>query len=132
MKPAPPVTRMFFTSSSASNLVLPTKIGACFDSSSATYDRGLSMVEFRRAGSQLVSGECTCIRGGDIRLTPLAPYGAGSSASGLWTAVIVEWRSVAAIHKERDFSSGASSATSEIARRVIYTSCILMSDKFVL
>jgi hypothetical protein len=53
MKPAPPVTRMFFASSSASNLVLPTKIGACLDSSSATYDRGFSMVEFRRAGSQL-------------------------------------------------------------------------------
>jgi hypothetical protein len=48
-------------------------------------------------------GKCTCIRGGDIRLTPLAPFGEGSSASGLWTAVIVEWRSVAAIHKERDF-----------------------------
>jgi hypothetical protein len=57
MKPAPPVTRMFFASSSASNLVLPTKIGACFDSSSATYDRGFSMVEFRRAGSRLVFGE---------------------------------------------------------------------------
>lgn len=30
MKPAPPVIMMFFTSGRGSNLVLPLRIGACF------------------------------------------------------------------------------------------------------
>jgi hypothetical protein len=34
IKPAPPVTRMFFASGNGSNLVLPSNTGACFHSSS--------------------------------------------------------------------------------------------------
>lgn len=46
MKPAPPVTRMFFASGRGSNLVVPVRTGACFQSSSVTYDRGFRIVEF--------------------------------------------------------------------------------------
>lgn len=36
MKPAPPVTKMFFASGNASNLVLPMSTGACFQRPSST------------------------------------------------------------------------------------------------
>ena len=36
MKPAPPVTKIFFVSGKGSKLVVPTRIGACFHSSAVT------------------------------------------------------------------------------------------------
>ena len=59
MKPAPPVTRMFFTSGRGSNRVLPIRTGACVHRSSVTYDLGFKMVEFLRsmvAANSLVVG----------------------------------------------------------------------------
>jgi hypothetical protein len=48
MKPAPPVTSMFFASGNGSNLVLPVNTGALRHRSSVTYDLGLSIVDLRR------------------------------------------------------------------------------------
>lgn len=127
MNPAPPVTRMFFASCRASNLVLPVKTGACFDNSSATYDRGFSMVEFRRAGSQLVSGEKgTYPMVGNVRLTPLVPLEPRSTGSGLCIAVILGSCVCAAMHRERGRLGRVERVP--IGTAATYTGLMLMSD----